>query len=230
MDHPDIPSAQKKQGKAEDHQGLPAKPRGRPRKAAPGQTAGSDAPAVASFSIPARPEVEAQEKQDGRKFIVLPFRLYNDRTISKAALRVLVTLAAHANRNGFTWCGVQRIADELGITQQAVSVQMVALKELGYIEETSAHYYGGPTARTATVRIIYDASMTAEDVIARNSGRFVTNTEGMMGVEASLDVEVVKPVQDLTPAELTIVSRYRAEGLEPPTGARLAAEAAQIKA
>ena len=231
-----------------DDQAVARKPRGRPRKSARGETAGSDAPAVAkrqrvrvkkpSLAIPARPPLQEYEPEDGRKFAVLPAKAITDKNITRQALRVLALICLHVNRNGFTWIGAQKMADLMGCTTAAIGQQMMQLKALGYVEEVAAPYYGGPTARTATIRVVYDRTLSAEDVLARDSGRddkwgqieLSSNSPEKVSVLTSLKTEVVKQGQDLTPAELAIVHRYRAEGLEPPTGSRLAFEASQIKA
>lgn len=210
-----------------------AKKRGRPRK----ETAGGN-----GFALPSKPEVN-HEKSDARKFIVLPFRVYHDKRLHRQALRVLVMLAAHANRNGFTWVGIQKLAEDEGVTFQAISNQLVKLKELGYVEETSAPYYGGPTARTATIRIIYDPTMSAEDVLSRDSDRdgdkwgqvgMESNIQGSDGEITSLNDKVVnKPSKADLEAQrdqLTteVLARYRREGLEPPGKWRLAEEVAAL--
>jgi len=237
MDSQDIPNDKAQQASPADSAGLAggaqAKTRGRPRK----QATVSD-----GFHLPARPEVAQTEKQDGRNFIVLPFRVYHDKEITRQALRVLVMLAAHANRNGFLWCGMQRIADDLGVTQEAVSQQVVKLKQSGYIEETAKPYYGGPTARTATLRIIYDPTMSAEDVISRDSRSddLLPNIQESNGSITSLNDKVVdcrqeprsatkQDLERLLPALIAEVqARYRSEGLPAPTGDRLAREVADL--
>jgi biotin operon repressor len=236
MDPENIPNDKAQQSQAADSAGLagstPSKARGRPRK----QAAGSD-----GFHLPARPEVEQTEKQDGRKFIVLPFRVYHDKEITRQALRVLVMLAAHANRNGFLWCGMQRIADDLGVTQEAVSQQVVKLKQAGYIEETAKPYYGGPTARTATLRIIYDPTMSAEDVISRDSRSddLLPNIQESNEAITSLNDKVVDSVEARQPTKADlqrllpsliaeVQARYRSEGLPVPVGDRLAREVADL--
>jgi len=157
--------------------------------------------------------------------------------MSRQALRVLVMLAAHANRNGFLWCGEQKIADDLGVTQEAVSQQILWLKKAGYIEQTAKPYYSGPTARTATLRIVFDPTMSAEDVLARDSrdeGRLLSNIQESNGAITSANGKVVDrsrvEVLESTAAALIgdVLERYRGEGLKPPTGHALEREAAML--
>lgn len=231
MDPANLPDDKTQQAPPADSPGQTRRP-GRPRKHPPAAAARSH-----GFDLPARPEVGQTEKEDARKFIVLPFRVYHDREMSRQALRVLVMLAAHANRNGFLWCGEQKIADDLGVTQEAVSQQILWLKKAGYIEQTAKHYYGGPTARTATLRIVFDPTMSAEDVLARDSrdeGRLLSNIQETNGAITSSNQKVVDrskvEVLESTAAALIgeVLERYRGEGLRPPTGHALEREAAML--
>lgn len=202
-----------------------------------------------SLTIPGRPPVQEYTPEDGRKFAVLPARAITDHRVTRQALRVLAVICLHANRNGFTWIGIQKMADLMGCTTAAIGQQMMDLKALGYVEETSAPYYGGPSARTATIRVIYDPTMSAEDVLARDSDRdgekwgqvgLRSNIQESNGVITSLNDEVVNSRQaspQPTKADLErllpsliaeVQARYRSEGLPVPTGDRLAREVADL--
>ena len=119
MDPENIPNDKAQQETPADSQRLAghtqSKARGRPRK----QTAGSD-----GFAIPARPDVEQAEKQDPRKFAVVPIRAITDKSITPHQFRTLALIASYANRNGFTWVGQHTLAAAAGITQQAMSLHL----------------------------------------------------------------------------------------------------------
>ena len=168
MDSQDFPSIPTFKDQASAGQGVaggaPKNKGGRPRKQAPTSDAGN----VASFSVPKRQELKQEEKQDPRKFVVLPIRAVADKNVTRQAFRVLAAVCSYANRNGFTWVSQDTLAAVLGITQQSLSHQIVILKQLGYIEETAKAYWGkGPTARSSTMRVIFDPTLSADDVIAR---------------------------------------------------------------
>lgn len=249
MDSQELPSAQTQQNQAGADQGVARKTRGRPRKEPRSAAAPSDAKPVEkkpSLTIPARPPVQEYTPEDGRKFAVVPARAVIDHQVTRQAFRVLALICMHANRNGFTWIGIQKMADLMGCTTAAIGQQMMELKALGYVEETSAPYYGGPNARTATIRVIYDPTMSAEDVLSRDSGRdedkwgqveIRSNIQGLNGVITSSNGEVVNRKQEPTRSDLErlrpaliheVQERYRREGLPVPIGDRLAREVADL--
>jgi hypothetical protein len=245
MDPQDLPDNQTKQASPADSQGLArgaqAKTRGRPRK----QTAVSD-----GFHLPSKPEVAQADKQDPRKFAVVPIRAITDKSITPTAFRMLALVASYANRNGFTWVGQETLAQVMGITNQAISLHIVALKQAGYIEETAKAYWGGPTARCSTLRVIYDPTMTAEDVIARSGSadQNLVDSTSSLGPNirksdqaiTSLNDKVVdcrqeprsatkQDLERLLPSLIAEVqARYRSEGLPIPVGDRLAREVADL--
>ena len=243
MDSQELPGTQKKQGQTADGTGLAGKPRGRPRKEPRSEAKGSHAgnvEAKPALTIPDKPQITDREPEDGRKFAVLPARAVGDPNVSRQGFRVLGVICLHANRNGFTWVGIQKMADTLGCTIGSVSVQLTELKRLGYIEETAAPYYGGPTARTATLRVIYDPTMSAEDVIARNSNldddESKPNISERLVGSTSFENEVVNSRQPtkadlerLRPALVAeVLARYRTEGLPDPGRDRLEREVAEL--
>lgn len=140
------------------------------------------------------------------------------------------------------------MADLMGCTTAAIGKQMMELKALGYVEEVAAHYYGGPTARTATIRVVYDPSMNAEDVLSRDSDRdgdkwgqievrsniqesnesiTSSNRKVVDGQEARQPSKA--DLQRLLPSLIAEVqARYRSEGLPVPIGDRLAREVADL--
>lgn len=248
MDSQELPGAQKKQGQTADGPGLAGKPRGRPRKEPRPEAAGGHEKHVAkkpSLTIPARPPVQEYTPEDGRKFAVLPAKAVIDHRVTRQAFRVLALICLHANRNGFTWIGIQKMADLMGCTTAAIGKQMMELKDLGYVEETSAPYYGGPNARTATIRVVYDPTLSAEDVLARDSrgdedkwGQVEVrpNIQNGNGAITSLNDEVVNSRQPskadlerLRPALVAeVLARYRTEGLPDPGRDRLEREVAEL--
>lgn len=249
MDSQELPSASAQQSKAPDGAGLAGKPRGRPRKGSLPEAKGIHAKPVEkkpSLTVPARPPVQEYTPEDGRKFAVLPAKAVTDHRVTRQALRVLALICLHANRNGFTWIGIQKMADLMGCTTAAIGKQMMELKDLGYVEEASAPYYGGPNARTATIRVIYDPTMSAEDVLARDSDRdgekwgqveVRPNIQKANEAITSLNGEVVNRSQEPTRADLErlrpaliaeVQDRYRREGLPVPVGDRLAREVADL--
>ena len=228
MDSQDIPDHPKKQASPSDSPGQTRRP-GRPRKQPPSAAAPGN-----GFDLPARPEV-GQEIQDRRTFTVIPHRAIHAE-ISAGAFRTLALVASYCNKNGFTWVGMQRLADEKGVTIQAISKHIQELKQSGLIEETAKAYWGGQTPRTSTLRIIFDPSMNDDDVLARAGSaeqvepisrqEIGSGTSSNQKVVDRSRVEVLKSTAAALIGE--VLERYRGEGLTPPTGHALEREAAML--
>jgi biotin operon repressor len=129
----------------------------------------SDMSEPVAFALPKKPRIKEQEPPpDQRKVAVLPIKAVFDSRMTHGALQALAALCAYCNRAGITWVSQKRLATELGITQQAYSKQFRQLVELGYVEVVKQPFKG---QRTATMRVIYDPSVTAEDAITMVSNK-----------------------------------------------------------
>ena len=121
------------------------------------------------FALPKKPRIKEQEPlPDQRKVCVIPFRAVFDKKLSHGALQALAALCAYCNRAGVTWVSQGRIAQDLGITQQAVAKQYKQLKDNGYLEIVRRGFRG---QRSDTLRVVFDPNITAEDAITMTSNK-----------------------------------------------------------
>lgn len=121
------------------------------------------------FELPKKPRIKEQEPlPDQRKVCVIPFRAVFDKKLSHGALQALAALCAYCNRAGVTWVSQGRIAQDLGITQQAVAKQYKQLKDNGYLEIVRRGFRG---QRSDTLRVVFDPDITAEDAITMTSNK-----------------------------------------------------------
>lgn len=67
-------------------------------------------------------------------FGMVPTRAVWDRRLSSGLLRMLAGLTVHANHNRVVIAGQAMLAEELGVSQQAVSKAITRLCDLGYVE------------------------------------------------------------------------------------------------
>jgi hypothetical protein len=119
---------------------------------------------IINFKLPKKPKVVEKEDQPYQKqYSITPYRAAADKRLHEGTLRVLMTLCSYTNRAGITWVGITAIGKELGISKQAVSKQMKLLESLGYVQVVSK---GFRAERANTRRVIFDPSLTTEDVIA----------------------------------------------------------------
>jgi hypothetical protein len=129
----------------------------------------SDMSESIAFALPKKPRIREKEPMpDQRKVCVLPIRAVFDKKMSHGALQALAALCAYCNRAGITWVSQTRLAQDLGISQQAVAKQFKQLRELGYLETVRKGFKG---ERTDTLRVIFDPTITAEQAITMTSNK-----------------------------------------------------------
>ena len=129
----------------------------------------SDMSESIAFALPKKPRIKEKEPMpDQRKVCVMPIRAVFDKKMSHGGLQALAALCAYCNRAGITWVSQTRLAQDLGISQQAVAKQFKQLRELGYLETIRKGFKG---ERTDTLRVIFDPAITAEQAITMTSNK-----------------------------------------------------------
>lgn len=122
---------------------------------------------IVPFSVPKKPNVRQQDATpDQRKLAVIPIRACTDRRLTEGMMRTLLLICSYANRAGILWVGQARLAEQLKVSQQAISKQVVKLTKLGYLEVI---WKAKPGERMNTWRVIYDPSISAQDAISVTS-------------------------------------------------------------
>lgn len=97
-----------------------------------------------------------------------------------AALRVLVALAGHADRDGWTFVSPSAVGDLIGVKRQAVVRQIAALERTGYVV-TKRRQYASGAERTAMRRVILRPDSGVQPDIAP------VQREGVGGETSSTD-------------------------------------------
>lgn len=116
------------------------------------------------FQIPQPPKIKLKPAPpDQRQIAVIPLRAIQDKTLNHAAIRVLALVCSYANRAGITWVGQARLASDIGVGFRAISRQINILKKKKYIEILVK---GGKLSHTATMRVIFNPTIKAEDAMA----------------------------------------------------------------
>lgn len=116
------------------------------------------------FSLPPQPKIKLKPAPpDQRQIAVIPLRAIQDKELNHAAIRVLALVCSYANRAGITWVGQARLASDIGVSFRAISRQINILKKKKYIEILVK---GGKLSHTATMRVIFNPTIKAEDAMA----------------------------------------------------------------
>jgi predicted ArsR family transcriptional regulator len=148
----------------------------------------SDMSESIAFALPKRPRIKEKDAPpDQRKVCVMPIRAVFDKRMSHGALQALAALCAYCNRAGITWVSQTRLAQELGISQQAVAKQFKQLRELGYLQTVRKGFKG---ERTDTLRVVFDPSITAEEAITMTSNKEDTRPPAIIQEQARQAEEI----------------------------------------
>ena len=144
---------------------------------------------VVSFEIPKLPKLKLQDAPpDGRKVAVLPIRAGSDRRLHGGTLRTLIVLCSYCNRAGLTWVGQERLAQDLGVSRQAVGKQLALLQATGYVQ---VHRKGYRKEYANTLRVIFDESIDMETAIAITSAQEDTRPPAMQNIDPSGELDRV---------------------------------------
>ena len=124
---------------------------------------------VVDFKLPKRKPrvIEKEAPPDRRMVAVLPIRAITDKTLTDACFRTLAVLCSYCNRAGITWVSQKRLADDMKVSRQAITKQLVKLRAAGYVEITRKGFRG---ERSNTLRVVFDTTLSAQDAIAITSG------------------------------------------------------------
>lgn len=193
---------------------------------------------IVAFKIPKKPRVKEKEPlPDQRKFAVLPLRALKDKALTDIQIRVLGLICSYTNRAGITFVGTQQLANDLQVSRQAISKQLVKLKAAGYVEVVKKGFRG---ERTDTIRVIFDPSIDTETAIAITSTIEDTRTPDMIREQQkqqdnSIDHEGLKRIQDMIQGVVKPMSKPPKEytmpkGKDTVTVAKMKAEIAAKKA
>lgn len=152
---------------------------------------------IVEFKVPKKPRVREKEPlPDQRKLAIIPIRAAADRSLTEGMLRTLLLIASYTNRAGITWVGQARLAQDLGVTRQAITRQVGKLVKAGYLEVVSKGFRG---ERANSIRLIFDPSIDAETAIAVTS-RIEDTRPPHMQKEQQMQAE--QPKDDFTEEQL----------------------------
>jgi hypothetical protein len=124
---------------------------------------------VVPFVLPKKPKVKQKESPpDQRRLSVLPIRAGKDQRLHGGTLRTLIVLCSYCNRAGLTWVSQAKLAQDLGVTRQAIGKQLALLVKLEYVQIVKKGFRG---VYSNTLRVIYDDSVDTDTAIAITSAQ-----------------------------------------------------------
>jgi len=84
---------------------------------------------------------------------MLPTRAAKDNNLSNGALSVLVLLCSYCDKDGTTWVSQKTLSEDMDVTRQAITKQIMQLRKLGYVQTIKK---GHRNVHSNTLQVIFD--------------------------------------------------------------------------
>jgi biotin operon repressor len=83
------------------------------------------------------------------RFAIFPAAVYDDRRLTPHLRDLLGLLSTYADKSGWCWPAQETLANQLGVTRQAVNQRLAQLVEIGYVETKRRR-------GSSLMRLVYD--------------------------------------------------------------------------
>ena len=95
-----------------------------------------------------------------RKFVISPVRALYDERLTFGTYKVLCLICSYCDKKGITWVSQQTLSEDMKVTRQAITNQIIKLRKLGYIEVIKK---GHRHSHSNTIRVIFDETQPNVD-------------------------------------------------------------------
>jgi hypothetical protein len=133
------------------------------------------------FVLPDKPVIERVEREDGRKFCVVPLRAFREKKLSLSQLRILGIYASYCNNAGMSFVSCTALGRDYGCSKSYMALMLQKIEKVGYITRVKKH--GVPGIRGCVRRMVYDASINTDDAIGISQSRLVEPIHPLKGIK-----------------------------------------------
>jgi hypothetical protein len=123
------------------------------------------------FVLPEKPVIERVEREDGRKFCVVPLRAFREKRLSLSQLRILGLYASYCNNAGMSFVSCTALGRDYGCSKSYMALMLQKIEKVGYIVRVKKH--GVPGIRGCVRRMVYDTSISTDDAIGISQSQLV---------------------------------------------------------
>ena len=88
-----------------------------------------------------------------RQFFIAPIRALSDEHLTFGTFKVLCLVCSYCDKKGITWVSQQTLSEDMNVSRQAITNQIIKLRKLGYIEIIKK---GHRHSHSNTIRVIFD--------------------------------------------------------------------------
>jgi hypothetical protein len=133
------------------------------------------------FVLPDKPIIERVEREDGRKFCVVPLRAFREKRLSLSQLRILGLYASYCNNAGMSFVSCTALGRDYGCSKSYMALMLQKIEKVGYIVRVKKH--GVPGIRGCVRRMVYDVTINTEDAIGISQSQLVEPIHPLKGVK-----------------------------------------------
>ena len=92
-------------------------------------------------------------KHKKTNFVMLPLRAAKDNNLTDGALRILMLICSYCDKDGITWVSQKTLAQEMNVSRQAITKQIMQLRNLGYLQTIKK---GFRNSHSNTIQVLFD--------------------------------------------------------------------------
>ena len=133
------------------------------------------------FVLPEKPVIERVEREDGRKFCVVPLRAFREKRLSLSQLRILGIYASYCNNAGMSFVSCTALGRDYGCSKSYMALMLQKIEKVGYIIRVKKQ--GVPGIRGCIRRMVYDVSINTEDAIGISQDTLIEPIHPLKGTK-----------------------------------------------
>ena len=133
------------------------------------------------FVLPNKPVIERVEREDGRKFCVVPLRAFREKRLSLSQLRILGIYASYCNNAGMSFVSCTALGRDYGCSKRYMALMLQKIEKVGYIVRVKRQ--GVPGIRGCIRRMVYDVSINTEDAIGISQDTLTEPIHPLKGIK-----------------------------------------------
>jgi len=133
------------------------------------------------FVLPDKPVIERAEREDARKFCVVPLRAFREKRLSLSQLRILGIYASYCNNAGMSFVSCTALGRDYGCSKSYMALMLQKIEKVGYIVRVKKQ--GVPGIRGCVRRMVYDVSIKTEDAIGISQDTLIEPIHPLKGVK-----------------------------------------------
>ena len=150
---------------------------------------------------------------------IIPARAVSDRRLSRGGLLILAALGTYADKNGVCWPTQSEIAEQTGMTRQAVSGYLKELETLGYLDKRRRY-----RADQGEISCVYRIRFDADPATPPATSELAPPATSELAPPATSELDTPATSELYTPCNLWALQGVQPQDFTPPATSGLYTE------